>query len=277
MKIEQTHIRKFLLVAGGAVLIALVFVLCAGAWFYMGSPSETKERFAAAVGIPLGKVGGRYVGADEVMAWSTAATKTTLPEGYSLSESLSLRAVADGKVGVSSGDIVLAKQALAQDAEYIKYSQAVGPDVAARTVLTDFVLAYKLRQWYAQHPELEPNFQKQIEQVKTAFTKGQDFNTVATLYSADLATKYFSGDLGYIDVSEAVPEYAEAVEKLEKNKLTVVYTRYGVHFVELLDTVLNGQKTMVKLREVVVEPQQFETWFASEVSKQKTTWYYGRT
>lgn len=254
----------------------LILLVLAGAWFYFGTPSQAKQRALAVFGLPAGRIGAYTVGVDEVMAWEELAAKTQLPPEYSLDSSIRLRAVAAGKVGYATAEVERAFVYLQQDPEFVTYIQAGGAPLVKATLATDYVVRYKLRQWYAQHGELDPAYASRVTAVETALSGGTAFAAVAAKYSADPATKYFGGDLGYIDVSAAVPEYADAVSRLKPNALSVLYTRYGTHFVEVLEKAQNGNKEMVRLREIVVETTGFDSWLAVEAATLTPRWYYGK-
>lgn len=254
----------------------LVVALLAGSWFYFGKPSDMKQRVLATFGLPAGRIGSYTVGVDEVMAWEELAAKTQLPQEYSLDSSIRLRAVASGKVGYSAAEVERAFAYLQQDPEFVTYIQAGGAPLVKATLATDYVVRYKLRQWFAEHAELDQAYGAKVRAVQAALNSGKDFAAVAAEYSNDPATKYFGGDLGFVDMSGAVPEYAEAVAKLKPNIVAVLYTRYGTHFVQLLEKAQNGGDEVVRLREVVVETTNFDSWLATQTSTLSARWYYGK-
>lgn len=262
---------------GLAVLVPILIVVAAlGAWFYFGKPSDFKQHALAVLGLPAGRVGSYAVGADEIMAWQEITGKLQLPDEYTLDTSIRLRAVAAGKVGYSEAEIEAAYQYLQQDPLFVSYIQSAGASVIKTTLATDYVVRYKLRQWYAQHPELEPAYGARVRAVQDALATGRDFAQVAQAYSTDSATKYFGGDLGYIDITTAVPEYAQGVRKLKKNERGIIYSRYGTHFVQLVDAAENGGRQVVRLQEIVIETSGFDAWLAGEMGALTEQWYYGK-
>ncbi len=272
-KQRLVHIGKHTVFIGVPLLILLVL---AGAWFYFGKPSNAKQRTLAAFGLPAGRIGSYTVGVDEVMAWEELTAKTELPPEYSLDNSIRLRAVAAGKVGYSTAEVERAYVYLQQDPQFVTYIQAGGAPLVKATLATDYVVRYKLRQWFAQHAALNQQYATHVAAVQSALSGGADFDSVAARYSADPATKYFGGDLGYIDISAAVPEYADVVSTLQPHTLSVLYTRYGTHFVEVLEKAQNGNKEMVRLREIVVEATGFDAWLGAEGASLVPRWYYGK-
>jgi peptidyl-prolyl cis-trans isomerase C len=64
------------------------------------------------------------------------------------------------------------------------------------------------------------------------------FAKLAMERSKDQGSKAKGGDLGWFDLSRMVPEFADAVRKLEKGKLTVepVKTQFGYHVILLEDS-----------------------------------------
>jgi peptidyl-prolyl cis-trans isomerase C len=64
------------------------------------------------------------------------------------------------------------------------------------------------------------------------------FENLATEKSLDTGSKVRGGDLGWFDLGRMVPEFGDAVAKLEKGKITEtpVKTQYGYHIILLEDS-----------------------------------------
>lgn len=78
---------------------------------------------------------------------------------------------------------------------------------------------------------------KKAEEALAKLSTDESFENVAKEFSEDDSSKFSGGDLGYADLSVYEPEFAAAVEALEKGGVSsVVETRDGRHIIKLLET-----------------------------------------
>jgi len=81
----------------------------------------------------------------------------------------------------------------------------------------------------AQAEQLIHNIYRQIQAGKT-------FDGLAKQYSVDAATAVKGGDMGWVDASELVPQFAEVMEKLGIGHISVpVKTPFGWHIMQVLE------------------------------------------
>lgn len=68
--------------------------------------------------------------------------------------------------------------------------------------------------------------------------KGKKFDDIAKAKSIDTGSGAQGGDLGWANATTFVPEFTDAMKKLEKGKMTEtpVKTQYGYHIIKLDDT-----------------------------------------
>jgi hypothetical protein len=269
----HTKAKKYLL--GGAVL-GLFLVLVAGGfslWVYSGSTTQAKLTILSAAGLPIGKVGSTYISSKELSAYQALAPVIERM-GTSYTDMLRLPEVAASKVALSTADLEQAEQALEKDLDYTQAVAAVGKSLAANTLVKQYVLDAKLKTWYASHAaELEPSLASRATLVKTKLDSGVAIGEVAKQYSEDLATKWFSGDTGYIDIANAVPEYREQVLKLQKGQRTFVYTRFGIHVLEILDIAKQNGQSYYRIAEVVLQPKDYTAWLSEQLQTVPIVWY----
>lgn len=70
-------------------------------------------------------------------------------------------------------------------------------------------------------------------QIRDRIIKGEDFATLALLYSDDPGSATNGGDLGFQERGTFVPEFEEAAFRLEKDELSsIVKTEYGYHLLK---------------------------------------------
>ncbi len=80
--------------------------------------------------------------------------------------------------------------------------------------------------------------EKSANNVLAQLKKGQKFAALAKKFSTDPGSKNNSGDLGWSDGSNYVPEFSAAIKTLQKGQYTTVAvkTQFGYHIIQLNDT-----------------------------------------
>lgn len=75
-----------------------------------------------------------------------------------------------------------------------------------------------------------------IERIYQRLRDGEDFSTLARSFSEDPGSARNGGDLDWVDPSNLVPEFREAMERSPIGRLTSPFkTQYGWHVLEVLD------------------------------------------
>ncbi len=81
---------------------------------------------------------------------------------------------------------------------------------------------------------------------------GEDFATLAILYSEDPGSASKGGELGYMGKSELVPEFAEVAFSLKKGAVSpIVKTKFGYHIIQLIDR----KDEKVNVRHILLKPK----------------------
>jgi peptidyl-prolyl cis-trans isomerase SurA len=71
---------------------------------------------------------------------------------------------------------------------------------------------------------------------KRVVEDGEDFGTLAYLYSQDPGSAMKNGELGFLDRTDLVPEFANTAMALEKGQVSdVVKTQFGYHLIQMVD------------------------------------------
>ena len=106
-------------------------------------------------------------------------------------------------------------------------------------------------------PEMSADEKKALRERLEGFRKrivenGEDFKTLAVLYSDDPSSAKVGGLMAGVSRNDLVPEFATAVFNLELNEVSeVVETEYGLHIIKLEDK--QGDK--VDFRHILLFPQ----------------------
>lgn len=89
-----------------------------------------------------------------------------------------------------------------------------------------------------------------IEEFRNRIINGEDFSTIAILYSEDEGSAKKGGDLGFMGRAELVPEFSVTAFKLKNKAVSeVIKTEFGFHIMQLVER--RGQK--VNVRHILVK------------------------
>ena len=93
---------------------------------------------------------------------------------------------------------------------------------------------------------------QRLLELRKRITEGEDFTTLAILYSEDQGTAGQGGELGMMSRAELVPEFAEAAFKLREGGVSgIVETEFGYHIIQLIER--EGER--VNVRHILMKPK----------------------
>jgi len=93
---------------------------------------------------------------------------------------------------------------------------------------------------------------ERLLELRKRILNGEDFATLAILYSEDPGSARNGGEMDYMGKSELVKEFADAAFALKKGAISsIVETKFGFHIIQLIDR--KGEK--VKVRHILLKPK----------------------
>lgn len=96
-------------------------------------------------------------------------------------------------------------------------------------------------------------FRDKAEALRLRIKGGEDFGTLARLYSQDPGSAREGGELGFMDRGGLVKEFAAMAFKLKPGELSPVFeTEYGFHFLQVIER--RGEQVNVKHVLIKTEP-----------------------
>lgn len=99
--------------------------------------------------------------------------------------------------------------------------------------------------------EIEKTRQK-LEELRLRVIKGEDFGTLAYLYSEDPGSARQNGELGFMNRGDLVPEFAAVAFSLDKGEVSgIVETDFGLHIIQMLER--KGQS--LNCRHILLTPR----------------------
>lgn len=98
-------------------------------------------------------------------------------------------------------------------------------------------------------------FRDRTEALRLRIKTGEDFETLASLYSQDPGSAKEGGDLGFMDRTMLVKEFAAVAFKLKPGELSQVFeTEYGFHVLQVVER--RGEQVRVRHILIKTEPTQ---------------------
>lgn len=95
---------------------------------------------------------------------------------------------------------------------------------------------------------------ERLNQIRERIINGEQFSTLAVLYSEDEGSAKKGGELGFLGRADLVPEYSTAAFKL-KNSSTVseiIESQFGFHIIQLIERrgqKLNSRHILIKIKD----------------------------
>jgi peptidyl-prolyl cis-trans isomerase SurA len=90
-----------------------------------------------------------------------------------------------------------------------------------------------------------------ITQLRERILKGEDFSTLAVLYSQDAGSAKNGGELGFVPRGTLVPEFEAAAFRLKKGDISdVVETKFGFHIIQMIER--RGEQ--INVRHILLKP-----------------------
>lgn len=105
---------------------------------------------------------------------------------------------------------------------------------------------------YPEYSETEKfEVKDRLNQLRQRIAGGDDFSTLAILYSQDPGTSRKGGELGFVSKTDLVPEFANVAFSLKDSRVSQVFeSEFGFHIVQLIDR----RGDMVNVRHILMVP-----------------------
>lgn len=105
---------------------------------------------------------------------------------------------------------------------------------------------------------------EKIKELRERIVNGENFNTLALIYSDDKGSASRGGELGFFTRGDMVPEFEGAAFKLKPDSISrIVESKYGYHILKLIDR--KGDN--INVRHILIKPQIFRSDVANAKAK----------
>lgn len=93
---------------------------------------------------------------------------------------------------------------------------------------------------------------EKLNELRERVVKGENFATLAALYSEDVETAKRGGELGFVGRSELVPEFTAVAFNLKEGETSrIVETEYGYHIIQMIEK--RGE--LINVRHILISPK----------------------
>jgi peptidyl-prolyl cis-trans isomerase SurA len=90
-----------------------------------------------------------------------------------------------------------------------------------------------------------------LEEIRQRVQKGEEFSTLAVLYSQDPSAKK-GGELGFVDRGDLVPEFESVAFTLKPNEISdIVQTQFGYHIIQMIER----RGNQINVRHILLKPK----------------------
>jgi peptidyl-prolyl cis-trans isomerase SurA len=97
---------------------------------------------------------------------------------------------------------------------------------------------------------------EKIAELRARVLNGDNFGTLALMYSDDKGSAQRRGELGFFSRGDMVPEFEAAAFKLKPDSISkIIETKYGYHILQLVDR--KGDN--INVRHILIRPQIFNS------------------
>jgi len=105
-------------------------------------------------------------------------------------------------------------------------------------------------------PEAKQIAYEKIAELRERIMNGEDFNTLAVIYSDDKGSAANGGELGFFTRGDMVPEFEATAFRLKPDSISkIVETKFGYHILKLIDR--KGEN--INVRHILIRPKIFRS------------------
>ena len=100
--------------------------------------------------------------------------------------------------------------------------------------------------------EVKKAVKEKLNKLRERILSGENFKTLAVLYSDDKSSAKNGGELGFVNRADLVAEFASAAFDLEENDISeMIETEFGFHIIKLIER--KGEK--INVRHILIIPK----------------------
>lgn len=250
-----------------ASLIIVCFFAAAGLfvlWLYQGTFTAAKKRIFRFAHLPVAVVSGSLINLNEIDARTVLAKQISAPSTAVFQAIIAERAT---EAIAEQHGVTVSKQDITSEYNaFLKQSGSsrdfnMTPTQFQNNVLTSELRVTKLNIWYNGQRNINSVTFSRLDQVRQDLAFGASFSEQIKRYSDDSASLPFSGDLGFINASDLLPEISEGLSNAKVDDMVYMTSRYGQHVIQVIAK--NGAQ--MHLRGLFLKQTGFMDWYQQQV------------
>ncbi|MBI3231562.1 MAG: peptidylprolyl isomerase [Candidatus Doudnabacteria bacterium] len=126
--------------------------------------------------------------------------------------------------------------------------------------------------WFYSQRDLNSDAYALAEQIILRHNRGKTFGELAKLYSQDITSLQFQGDLGPISANNLMLELKEPLIRVKSGETVILPSRIGIHVIEpYYKRTSEKGEDVIYLKQIYLKGSKFEDWVARETKDYKIT------
>ncbi|MCL5008840.1 MAG: peptidylprolyl isomerase [Patescibacteria group bacterium] len=128
-----------------------------------------------------------------------------------------------------------------------------------------------LQIWYNGQQDLNSVAFQKAADLQQAMQNGKTFEDLAAQNSQEPLSRAYSGDLGFLEAKDLLPEILKATDDMKVGQTKQVATRQGLHIIKLegKDNLGQDNGQRLHLKQIFLPESGFENWLDTEINKIK--------
>jgi parvulin-like peptidyl-prolyl isomerase len=273
---------KALKIIFGILAILLVIFIALNFWVYSGRITPLKTQFLTKLPFPMALVNGHPILMRDFILRYNVAEKLGQAEANGqtdeqIRQQIYNQMVTDNETAqlAQSHDVSVTQKQI--DAEYQK--RASSADLQGHEnfdallsyyglnnsnfksqIIKPSLLTIAMQIWFNSQASLNQKEYNLANSLVQRIQKGEDMAQLAKQYTQDPTGQSVEGDLGFVQVTELLPELQETVDGMTTGSVKIIPSKFGLHIVKLEQKIGN----LYHLREIFLTTESYNNWFASQ-------------
>jgi hypothetical protein len=282
----KLHKKKFLKIILIPLAAVLVILLAVAFWLYSGNVTTAKNDIFQTLPLPMALVNGQNISMQAFTFRYQLAQKlnsSSTPENdQQLRQEVYNQLVYDSEVFqiADSHDVFVTQKQI--DAEYnltatqanlqgqnsfeaLLASYGLNQTQYKDQVIEPKLLLENLKVWFYSQQNLNSAEYTQANSLVQNIQSGQDMGALAAQYTQDLSGQSVKGDLGFVQLTDILPELREPVDSMAVGSVKIIPSQYGLHILKL------EAKTgsLYHLRQIFLNGENFNAWLTLQTQNFK--------
>ncbi|MEK7617746.1 MAG: peptidylprolyl isomerase [Patescibacteria group bacterium] len=252
-----------------AASLALIFAFAY--WIALSKESSIKNGLLSSLPLPLLLVENRPIYSDDFFSRTQAHKIIFGNDSANLAEAktqILQRLLYEKQLEI------LASRQKARLGDWRDFASLPGAEIEKNQVLKSAV-ALEAKEdtfkfWFYSQAQLNQEAYKTANFVLDELKNGKDFQELAKIYSQDISSMQFGGDLGPVLAENLMFEFKEKLLQSKSGDALIIPSRLGLHIVQIYMKKIQGEgKDVLYLKQIFLKASDFVEWAKEETKDYK--------